>query len=206
MPGKKSHYDTLGVPRDASTEVIRKAYKKKAAAAHPDRNPGDSAAEEEFKQIGKALSVLTNPDKRRRYDETGADGPNRDVGVAESLAPIFIAVLAESIDAGRELKYVDIIQKMTAKMRELQDQAKNYHRTAKSAFARLKSAEGRLKEPDSVLGDLLQKQIDRVSGDVNGAEAKLSAFSEAISYLKKCKYEVEKDPSAFGDMRFVFAG
>ncbi len=65
------HYQTLGVSKDATPDQIKKAYRKLARQYHPDRNPGDKAAEERFKQIGEAHDVLSDPDKRKQYDTFG---------------------------------------------------------------------------------------------------------------------------------------
>lgn len=69
---KTDYYQVLGVPRDASAEAIKKAYRKLAMQHHPDRNPGDKASEEKFKQISEAYAVLSDADKRRKYDTFGA--------------------------------------------------------------------------------------------------------------------------------------
>ena len=67
-------YKTLGVSKDASAEEIKKAYRKLAFDSHPDRHPGDKVAEERFKQINSAYSVLGDKDKRRQYD-MGSSNP-----------------------------------------------------------------------------------------------------------------------------------
>jgi molecular chaperone DnaJ len=67
-------YDTLGVKKGASAEEIKKAYRKLAAQHHPDKNPGDSAAEEKFKEVQNAYDVLSDAEKRKQYDAFGSDG------------------------------------------------------------------------------------------------------------------------------------
>lgn len=73
MSGKKDFYALLGVPRTASEEEIKKAYRKLALQFHPDRNPGDKKSEEKFKEITEAYAVLMDPKKREQYDQFGPD-------------------------------------------------------------------------------------------------------------------------------------
>ncbi|PRW57170.1 chaperone dnaJ 6 [Chlorella sorokiniana] len=70
--GKASLYEALGVAKDASQADIRKAYMKLALQLHPDKNPGDAGAEEKFKTLQKVYAILSDPDKRRVYDQTGS--------------------------------------------------------------------------------------------------------------------------------------
>jgi molecular chaperone DnaJ len=71
MPAVRDPYKTLGVEKKASDEEIKKAYRKLARQYHPDRNPGDSSAEERFKEVQEAYSILSDADKRKRYDSGG---------------------------------------------------------------------------------------------------------------------------------------
>ena len=72
-------YDTLGISREASDSEIKSAYRKLARKYHPDVNPGNSSAENRFKEISEAYEVLSDPDKRRRYEQFGQYWNRRDV-------------------------------------------------------------------------------------------------------------------------------
>ena len=68
---KKDFYDILGVPKNADAAAIKKAYRKKAIEFHPDKNPGDKAAEEKFKEAAEAYEILGDADKKAKYDQFG---------------------------------------------------------------------------------------------------------------------------------------
>jgi len=71
---KRDYYEILGVSKSATAEEIKKAYRKKAIQFHPDKNPGDKEAEEKFKEAAEAYEVLSNPQKKQRYDQFGHAG------------------------------------------------------------------------------------------------------------------------------------
>jgi len=73
--GKRDYYDVLGVSKGASAEEMKKAYRKLALKYHPDKNPDDKDAEEKFKEAAEAYEVLSNPEKRSRYDQFGHSRP-----------------------------------------------------------------------------------------------------------------------------------
>lgn len=83
---KKDYYEILGVKKSASADDIRKAFRKLARKYHPDVNPGDKAAEEKFKTLSEANDVLSDPKKRKIYDQVGFYSDNIDSATAEAYA------------------------------------------------------------------------------------------------------------------------
>src|ERR1700727_1090856 len=76
---KRDYYVVLGVERTATADEVKKAYRKLALKYHPDKNPGDKAAEDRFKEVSEAYDVLNDPEKKQAYDQfgfvPGAGGP-----------------------------------------------------------------------------------------------------------------------------------
>ena len=92
MAEKRDYYEVLGVDKSASAEDIKKAYRKKAIQYHPDKNPGDKEAEEKFKEAAEAYDVLSDPQKRARYDKYGHAGMSGEGGFSSggfSMEDIF---------------------------------------------------------------------------------------------------------------------
>ncbi|MBP3633751.1 MAG: molecular chaperone DnaJ [Oscillospiraceae bacterium] len=80
MADKRDYYEVLGVEKNASEGEIKKAYRKLAMKYHPDQNPGDTEAEAKFKEVGEAYEVLSDPDKKARYDQYGFAGVDPNFG------------------------------------------------------------------------------------------------------------------------------
>lgn len=80
MADKRDYYDVMGVPKNASEDEIKKAYRKLAKQYHPDLNPGDKNAESRFKEVNEAYEVLSDSDKRARYDQFGHAGVDPNFG------------------------------------------------------------------------------------------------------------------------------
>ena len=105
MAEKRDYYEVLGVDKNASPDDIKKAYRKKAIQYHPDKNPGDKEAEEKFKEAAEAYEVLSDPQKRQRYDQFGFAGMGGQGGFSSggfSMQDIFSRFGDLFADAGFE--------------------------------------------------------------------------------------------------------
>ena len=105
---RKDYYKILGVPKNASDEEIKKAYRKLAMQYHPDRNPGkEQWANEKFKEINEAYGVLGNPDKRKQYDQFGTVGDIGDIFRNQATQTTFEDLMKDFGGAGLGYDFLD---------------------------------------------------------------------------------------------------
>jgi molecular chaperone DnaJ len=103
---KRDYYEVLGIDRSADGQAIKSAYRKLAHQYHPDKNPGDKRAEDQFKEASEAYEVLSDPDKRARYDRyghangTGFEGFGFGGGAAQTINDIFGDIFGEMFGGG----------------------------------------------------------------------------------------------------------
>jgi DnaJ-related protein SCJ1 len=103
----KDYYRILGVTRSSTKDQLKRAYKKKSVQYHPDKNPGDKKAEEKFIEVSQAYEVLSDPEKRRIYDQYGEEGLKSGAGGQGFHDPF--DVFAQYVDAMRTLYLMILI-------------------------------------------------------------------------------------------------
>lgn len=108
----RDYYAVLGVPRNASSEDIRKAYKRQALVFHPDKNPNNKEAEEQFKKISEAYTVLTDPNKREIFDRYGEEGLKNGCG-GFSFFPDPFNIFRDVFDDDPDSPFQDFIGDLT---------------------------------------------------------------------------------------------
>ena len=102
---KRDYYEVLGVSKDADEATLKKAYRQVAKKYHPDMNPGDAEAEKKFKEASEAYAVLSDPEKRKKYDEYGEHWKHADefeaqkqaADMADSISTVLILVIFSEI-------------------------------------------------------------------------------------------------------------
>lgn len=113
---RRDYYEVLGLPRNADSAEIKRAYRALALRYHPDQNHDDKQAEEKFKEVSAAYTVLSDPEKRARYDRLGHLGLSRDVAGMDTLSVdldamkalfsnLFGDLLGGRKGKGRDLRY-----------------------------------------------------------------------------------------------------
>ena len=96
---KRDYYEVLGVSKDADEATLKKAYRQVAKKYHPDMNPGDAEAEKKFKEASEAYAVLSDPEKRRQYDQYGHAADMADSILTVLILEIFSEISSEICSA-----------------------------------------------------------------------------------------------------------
>jgi len=189
-------YSTLGVPNDATPAEIKAAYKRKAKETYPDAG-GDA---EKFQQVTLAHRILSDDEKRARYDETGS--ADEDVDTLDTAALAIIGGLVEEITqqivTRDDLQFVDLAKQLRDRVKSQQAQAdeniaqaKKFEKKAVALRKRFKAKKG----PDYI-GNMLDGKVTICRGAIRSGEDHLARLKRAAEILDDVDYQADKRPDA----------
>jgi curved DNA-binding protein CbpA len=194
-----THYDTLGVPKTASRDDIKRAYRRKSKAAHPDRG-GDHR---EMVAVNRAYDTLSDPDKRSRYDQTGEDGApgkSRDDMARDAVMQVFAAMVEQASDYDN---VVDMVERM---LKANLDKIKGDIATSAKRVTKLERSAKRLKckggDERNFLGLLLADQIAKGKVGIENAKMGVAVMERAREMLSDFTWKTDDRPGPAGDVRF----
>lgn len=201
----KDPYDEIGVPRDATEDEIKKAFRKKAMTCHPDRNPGKEA-EDRFKDLTDAYMILGKRDKREHFDHTGEkkEQTNDQASAVEVLVMALKVVMQDAMKSAHDF---DILEEMNTRLRNGMDVAKGTIKQNQRELKRLGILEKKLtlKDPDE--NDFLRQTLIDMFRDLEHsiADAKEELRVAKIALHRLKVYEFDFIPQEYGysvnDMR-----
>lgn len=184
-----SHYDTLGVPKDASKEEITSAYRKKAQKSHPDRKGGDV---EKFQMVQRAYEVLSDNSRRARYDKTGAD--DQQIDDPKSLAANHVVAMFISLLDQYDIEHTDFIALIrdATKAKEAEDRMKLS--SIEQAISRRRKAIKRIKRKDgrvNLFARMIESEIRGLLQAIELGKEAIAAHQHVYSLLDEYQYEIE---------------
>ncbi len=196
-----SLYEALEVPADATADEIKKAYRKKAQKAHPDKG-GD---EKKFLPIQKAYEVLSDPSKRTRYDQTGEMGhQDLETALLSQLASLMFQILENS-----DVDYTDIVgvmrQHIEAGRRQCHDhiqQIEQKQKKKRQAMKRLR----RKKDGVNMLAVMLEAEIGKGVQAIDGAKQEIEKLNQVLVALNDYEYVFDQKPMMGNHIFFVNGG
>lgn len=192
-------YKVLDVPRTATAEEIKTAYRRQCQQHHPDRCPGDEDAARRFKKIEHAYYILRDPDRRRRYDDHGEQfertADNSGLEIVSALTRVADATIRFMIDNGMDLDQNDLIDHMKKTI----DQTTQGNAQALNKLTKLKKqyekAIKRTKDKDQTMNYLklsLIANLKEVNQQIDGIAKSTKIFIKAKEFLSKIAYEVDQ--------------
>jgi curved DNA-binding protein CbpA len=192
-----SLYEILGIPKTATADQIKKAYRKLAKKLHPDSNPGEDSAAK-FHVVQEAYEVLSDPEFRARYDQTGeipkrTKQPDHDAELISSLHNLLTSVLG---DMWIDHTNTDLVDRMTKKMRDHRRTMEGRLQTIQANLKKYRAIAKRFEVDEATenyLVEIVRTEIN--AGEASEADQKkqLDICTRVLNYLKKCKYRTDKD-------------
>lgn len=188
-------YRALGIRKNASPATVRKAYRKLAMQNHPDRNPGDDAAAQRLAAVQQAYDVLSDPDRRAKYDATGDTTPpesesQRLATLMHVLVPRMEAVLNALAEAGRKIEEEDVVDHMREAVKQTLAKYEKARKQTVTMKAALEASAERfgVDDGENLLKRAAQAQAAELAGRLNAIEREIAGHKAAADYLKRCKF------------------
>jgi curved DNA-binding protein CbpA len=183
-----SYYDTLGVPKDADEETIKRAYRRKSKEHHPDRSGGNPKA---MVAVNKAYETLGDPEKRARYDEFGeqASGNSVDEQAKRAIMQIFVQVIDKAADTQ------NLVDLVCLNIKANMDQIPKGVEQGERRLAKLKKARKKIKRRKSKdnrgnwMAELLDHQIKAVESGIDMLNKQKVVGQRALELLADFEYE-----------------
>ena len=188
---KQDLYEILGVKKDATLKEIKNAYRKKAVENHPDKEGGSA---EKMAAINHAKDILTDPGRRKKYDETGFDGkePTFDQRFRQTLDDLLMQIVKQPAN---DPDKIDVVGLINSSIQDALDNYKSKKATMITQLHKMLSIKKRTKSKDKTIQYILDVRI----GQCNQALAKMSDeikyCEECIEFMKKYEYEFEPPKS-----------
>lgn len=187
-------YIILNVRRNATAATIRRAYRKLAKQHHPDACPGDPDAPERFKEVQQAYDLLSNAERRAKYDATGETSVPEPKDVQELVAALSHFLAKAVQQSYGDPKRTDLVAKMKAVMHNEIVQAESSLADAKKQrdeqadiMARFLTADG----GENYLAGIVRTGIARIEAGIDGLTKQIALLKTAADYLANCRYRFD---------------
>ncbi len=187
---ERDYYELLGVSRDASTEEIKRAYRRLALELHPDRNPSEEA-EEEFRKVQRAYEVLGDPERWKRYDATGTTSTKNDIGDAAQakLAEIFALAIRTATDDS------DLIEEVRRSVVHTKATMDRDVSKLRKEIEKLEKTRARVKRKDdgfNLFDHVAAEQIKRHNKQINEIVTNYEVADKILEMLDDYECDVQK--------------
>lgn len=197
-------YRTLGIKRNAKFPVIRKAFRKLSMQHHPDRG-GDP---ERFIEVQLAWRILSDDDRRKRYNDTGfiEDGPdNSQAELVTILSGVFGAACGEIMKNGQDPCSIDIVYHMTATIKKSIQDFKTTLKELSSAEELLKNVASRFTVEDgpNLMENIISGQLQMVKQQRQQTTQRINGHEGALSFMKGVKFKRRKETTGGIDLSFL---
>jgi curved DNA-binding protein CbpA len=191
-------YTTLGIRKTATAETIRKAYRKLSKKFHPDRNPGDDSVAVKFAAVDAAYRILSDPDRKAKYDATGEiDSPKTDKSLSElaqTLVPVLMNVMEQIAKKDGKATQEDIVSHMRTILEGGEKQLKSRRAELMKINTALLDSVERFTAADgeeNLLSAMAKNQLQIVGASLAQIDTDVAKIKAALEYLRKCGYRCD---------------